>query len=117
LANLRSESAKAWAIKAPIAHVNANAESVKQANQITELRADDIGLFRAVVTWGAAPLYLLGLGLIIVLSYKTGSLGPIWFVAIAYLPGALTTFQAQRMRDDWRPGAARRAFRKQQKER
>ena len=94
--------------------VAANAETVKQANQITELRADDIRLFRAVVTWGAAPLYLLGLGVIRVLSYKTGSLGPIWFVAIAYLAGALTTFQAYRMRDDWRAGAAHRAFRKQQ---
>jgi len=31
--------------------VAANAETVKQANQITELRADDIRLFRAVVTW------------------------------------------------------------------
>ena len=68
-----------------------------------------------VALQGEHLLLLLGLGVIIVLSYKTGSLGPIWFVAIAYLAGALTTFQAYRMRDDWRAGAAHRAFRKQQK--
>jgi len=95
--------------------VAANVETVKQANHITELRADDIRLFRAVVTWGAGPLYLLGLGVIMALSYKTGSLKPIWLVGLAYLAGALTLFQAYRIRDWWRAGAAQRAFQKQRK--
>jgi hypothetical protein len=97
--------------------VAANAETVKQANHITELRADDIRLFRAIVTWGAGPLYLLGLGVIMVLSYRTGSLKPIWLVGLAYLAGALTLFQAYRIRDWWRAGAAQRAFQKQRKAR
>jgi hypothetical protein len=97
--------------------VAANAETVKQAAQITELRADDIRLFRAIVTWGAGPLYLLGIVGIMVLSYRTGSLKPAWLVGLAYLAGALTLFQAYRIRDWWRAGAAQRAFQKQRKAR
>lgn len=95
--------------------VAANAETVKQANHITEVRADDIRLFRAIVTWGAGPLYLFGLGVIMVLSYKIGALRPILLVGLAYLAGGLTLFQAYRIRDWWQAGAAQRAFQKQRK--
>jgi outer membrane murein-binding lipoprotein Lpp len=91
--------------------VAANAETIKQAGHITDLRADDIHLFRAIVTWGAGPLYLLGLVAIMVLGQITGSIKPLWWVAIAYLAGALTLFQAYRIRDWWRAGAANRAIR------
>jgi outer membrane murein-binding lipoprotein Lpp len=97
--------------------VAANAETIKQAGHITDLRADDIHLFRAIVTWGAGPLYLFGLVAIMILGQITGSLKPIWWVAIAYLAGGLTVFQAYRIRDWWRAGAAQRAIRKQQKTR
>jgi predicted aspartyl protease len=95
--------------------VAANAETVKQAHHITEVRADDIRLFRAIVLWGAGPLYLLGLGVIMVLSYRIDTLKPIWLVGLAYLAGALTLFQAYRIRDWWRAGAVQRAFQKQRK--
>jgi hypothetical protein len=38
-------------------------------------------------------------------------------VGLAYLAGAITLFQAYRIRDGWRADAAQRAFQKQQKAR
>jgi hypothetical protein len=55
--------------------------------------------------------------LIMVPSYRTGSLKPIWLMGLACLAGILTLFQAYRIRDWRRAGAAQRAFQKQRKAR
>ena len=77
--------------------IAANHEAVKEARYVTEVRAEDLRLFRNVAGWGALPLFGLGLAMLLYAMHLAGTLKPVWGVAAAFVLSVCLTVMAYRL--------------------
>ena len=77
--------------------VVASREAVQEARYVTDVRAEDLRLFRNVAGWGALPLFGLALAMLLYGMHLAGTLKPVWGVAAAFVLGVCLTVMAYRL--------------------